>query len=106
VSDIEVIREARSILSDPNAWGKGAARPTPQAWCAVGALSLAIGRLPAGDGRRRESYLRDVAELVESHIPHDAESHRLSIYNDDPRTTHQDILNVFDKTLADLGGLA
>lgn len=98
MNEVEIIQGARELLSNPKRWGKGSAYPTPRSYCVIGALSEC-------NSSRRGSYerLKAVVQLVERHIP--TAEKLVSFYNDDPETTHQDILNLLDKTLADLGGL-
>lgn len=73
--------------------------------CAVGALNMACAGSPVpwGDvdwARRDESY-----KALKSHLPKDFQGREIAYFNDHPGTTKQDVLNLFEKTLADLGGL-
>lgn len=70
--------------------------------CAVGAVNIACeGHLHV---RSKPTSRRDEAlRALIRHLP--GSWQEVYRYNDDPSTTHQDILNLFDKALADLGGL-
>lgn len=71
--------------------------------CIVGALNIVtsgnVHHLPvsSGTGRREQAYCH-----LMKHMPKSGE---LANYNDDPATTHEDIMMLFDKALADLGAL-
>lgn len=76
--------------------------------CAVGAINrvtfgcAALGIIPRGAPQRLSR--RNVAyDALRAKVPSDIS---VPEYNDDPATTRQEILNLFDKALADLGGLA
>lgn len=107
---VECIQDARKVLSDPKRWHKGDFTNGEGAYCVRGAL------LP---GKPCSQPLVAAAvwaqELLVEHIPGDFVDvlireglikERLAAFNDHPDTTHEDILNLLDKTLADLGGLA
>jgi hypothetical protein len=91
----DTIQAARELLSDPTRWGKGKTRPTPESYC----LASAISRNCLGV---TYNEYKAITDLVGQHVPGGM---ALTIYNDHPDTTHEDILNLLDKTLADLGAL-
>lgn len=97
-----VIKGARDILADPKHWTKCGFCDGRGAFCVRGALAKAAGR------PLNETPL-DEWDALTCHLPkHFAEisgSDPLSEFNDHPDTTHQDILDLLDKTLADLGVL-
>jgi hypothetical protein len=105
MNEIEMIKGARELLSDPKRWGKGSSRPNGTAYCVIGALSECNAHKRGEIVEERIGRLQNAVRLVEEHIPSGGER-LVSFYNDAPDTTHQDILNLLDKTLADLGGLA
>lgn len=47
--------------------------------------------------------VRRVESVLQAHVPGGT---RIELWNDDPETTDEDVLNLFDKALAELGGLA
>lgn len=61
---------------------------------------LTLGGAPVTSG----ALFVKARNLVEDHLPEPYGS--VPLFNDDPLTTHQDVLDVLDKTLADLGGMA
>jgi hypothetical protein len=68
--------------------------------CAVGALNVACcGGVYRSNGRRALAYIELRKRLPDP-------SWALAEYNDAKGTTQQDVLDLFDKTLAELGGLA
>lgn len=101
---VTLIKNARDILSDPNQWIKGEML-NENGCCIIGALKTADTSYFQVDRYEAERELQ-------CHLPGGAEAFMrgslvpLAQFNDDPETTHQDVLNLFDKALADLGGLA
>lgn len=106
MNEIEIIRGAREILSDPKRWHRGNyADDSLERMCILGALGMASDRanVYATVGGIEFPALYRATQAVQQHIPADFEF--IPQFNDDDSTTHQDVLNVLDKTLADLGGL-
>jgi hypothetical protein len=100
VSVIDDLKVARAAVE--NGWHQGSLMNGAGGVCVVGALRVACFSTVHMD----VDVLRCAAALNElgKHLP----DSRLAVagYNDAPTTTKQDILDLFDKTLADLGGLA
>lgn len=76
-------------------------------YCALGALDRAANM---SFGLTSDA-LCAAEDALAAHVPGREEyqarnKHPVPAYNDKPTTTLQDILDLFDKTLADLGGLA
>lgn len=102
---LEVLTEARALLADPKAWTQGqfargrwgggvdVLAPGAQCFCAVGATMRV-------DARR--SYRSDVSEALEAVTPPGFGD--MARYNDDPITTHADILAIFDRAIAKAEG--
>lgn len=92
------LRAARALVE--RGWFKGWLTDG-QRVCAVGALNIACNGSAAGipldDWERRDA----AAALLRQHL-----TQEIAYFNDDPETTKQDVLNLFDKALADLGALA
>jgi hypothetical protein len=83
--------------------------------CALGALGVAAveGFLELTEqhqehANNREPRMVRARLALEQHLPEVGGHLELTVneFNDDPETTDEDVLNLFDKTLADLGGLA
>jgi len=95
----DVLRAARAKIAEPEHWAKGAdalnaagkwADPLSAdavSWCAIGALGVS--------GR----YWMQACDLMESLLP-DSCDRDVARFNDDPTTTHADILALFDRAIA------
>jgi hypothetical protein len=108
MNEADIIKGARELLS--NGWCRGHWK-IEQQYCLEGALGVAancdpqaLAPCPKGDVTRE---LLSAAELVIGHLPAEFRDgiYQLFRYNDSTKTTHQDVLNVLDKALADLGEL-
>jgi hypothetical protein len=98
----ETIKAAREFLSDPARWHKGSySNQNHDAFCLLGALEHVSVNASSWDAE----------DLIVEHLPGGVEAFTtpqlrpIAAFNDDPATTHQDVLNLLDKTLADLGEL-
>lgn len=104
MNEVEIIKGAREILSDPNRWHKGALENVDRsAMCILGAADKAC------EGHWDARYIAE--DLLEEHLPGGVEAFKgrklvpIAAFNDDPLTTHEDVLTLLDKTLAALGAL-
>lgn len=99
----EILTNARAKIERPETWIKGddardavgkVVTPSDLAacrFCAYGALHAAAGgRVASGESYACLMALKPASEM------HDG----LQDYNDDPATTHRDILDLFDKAIA------
>lgn len=107
MNEIEIIQGAREILSDPKRWKKHGWGDSSRC-CLEGALGVAAcGNAYALVEDTVDEVLARAEELVRKHAasnrPYDVAD--LATFNDDDATTHEDVLTLLDKTLADLGGL-
>ena len=102
--NVDVIKKARDTIANGN-WWKGSARSgdCPEKVCAVTALSDACNDLRLGLGDREK-----VIQFVDKFVPPTERPNLrpLAAFNDSPSTTSQDVMDVFDKALAELGGLS
>lgn len=106
MSVIEDLKAARHYI-EQNGWTQGALRNIEDgSICAMGAVCLAAGMQIGSPtsvlvewDRHQEMY-----DELKKHVPEGFFD--VAAYNDDPATTKQDVLNLFDKALAELGGLA
>ena len=106
--DIELLTDARSRISDRTTWVQGRFQDGDR-HCLVAALSLACASLSFQLPNRTEKRL---ARLIAKQIPPDAPfmtrcrltpaRQRLMSLNDDPRTTHEDVIGLFDRTISHL----
>lgn len=99
---VDIIKDARDILADPGKWCQGDYSDSDGRVCLLGALGVAFNGDCEAYEYRYDALIK-AAKLIRSHMP--GEVFLVSLFNDDQHTTHADILNVFDKTLADLGAL-
>lgn len=109
VEDLRVLKAARTKIAKPENWCKGswaqdaAGRDLEKGWaenavrfCAIGAISDVTGEsvlnlhVPALLGR---AYLR---------LQDGVSGHTIGFWNDAPSTTHGDVLDLFDRTIAKL----
>ena len=110
---IETLRAARELVAQ--GWCQGDASKTTNGvedrWCAVGALNkvlwtqgndLSVSASATDLAIRDEVYLLLQVKLPEKHK---ADFRGVATFNDDEETTQQDVLDLYDKALADLGGL-
>ena len=101
MTTLEVLKKARDLISTPDKWTKGAVardrhgfavEPYAQmavCWCSVGALERAVGA-------NLNVYYAAFAVLRKQH------DESVVSFNDDPNTTHQDVLDLFDRTIKSL----
>ena len=103
--DIELLTDARSRICNRKSWVQGHFKSGDR-HCLVAALSLACAspsfQLPNGTEKR-------LARLIAKQIPPDAPfmtrcrllpaRERLMSLNDDPYTTHDDVMALFDRTI-------
>ena len=110
--DIELLTDARSRISSRKSWVQGRFQDGDR-HCLVAALSLACGSRSFHMPNRTE---RRLARLIAKQIPPDAPfmtrcrlipaRQRLMSLNDDPRTTHEDVIALFDRTISHLASTA
>jgi hypothetical protein len=103
VTVAEDVKAAREIVR--TSWHKGGLYDGRGNVCAIGAIRQGITGKPTITLMSPEFYrVLSAEEAVVAKLP--AGYGSIAEFNDAPSTTHQDVLNLFDKTLADLGGLA
>jgi hypothetical protein len=99
------LRAAREVLVARGRCRRNLVDQRGERVCAMGAVGVATV-----DGFLSMRLLRQTVELNEPRpvrVRMALEQHlfdELYVFSDDARTTDQDVLNLFDKTLADLGG--
>jgi len=108
-SDLELLREARSRISGRDRWVQGRSQDGDRR-CLVAALSVVSGSRSFTMPNRVE---RGLARVLATQLPPTARSwtrlrciparQRLMWFNDDPRTRHEDVMALFDRTIHHLG---
>jgi len=105
LGDVEILRDARSRIADEGNWLKYDFQDGNR-HCLVGALSLAAGsanfRTPNGTERRLARHL--VMQLpkkvpLRTRLRIMPARQRLMYFNDDARTTHDDVVALYDRAI-------
>jgi hypothetical protein len=91
MTTVDVLRDARALIDTPEKWCKGIMRSGGRR-CAVGAVSDATG----GEMHMRESE----ANAAFGALARAAGGRRIYLLNDDPKTTHADVIAAFDRAIA------
>ena len=104
--DIQILMDARSRISERGGWLKGQFRDGDR-HCLVDALSVASGSRSVNLPNRTEKRLARL--LVNQLAPKSRfwsrvirpipARRRLIWFNDDPRTKHEDVMVLFDRTI-------
>jgi hypothetical protein len=94
-----LLRAAKALISDPKDWTQiGVYVTSDGCMCAQGAINKAFrwSKLNTDVPNKAEDYLR---KEVQKRYPYSL----ITSYNDDPETTHADIMKLFDDaaTMAD-----
>lgn len=133
MSVVELLAQARELITEPGAWVQGAfardekgyavdsTSPAACAWCTVGALrAVTMAGLPASDEDNKVYHARSAIAArgvaVKDMRPAVAwlreaaglgavagGSGGVSDWNDAPSTTHDQVLDVFDRAIAKAG---
>ena len=93
-----ILTKAKNRISNPNAWMKGAYSNQmddtyPTCWCSFGAVDSV-----AADLKSDYATNRNVLTLLIQSIP-DGHIRNVINYNDDPETTHTDVMEMFDRAI-------
>jgi hypothetical protein len=102
MTTLETLKAARQTLTPLEAWTKGdnardqdGARVDPQdpratCWCLIGAIAM-------------QGHYSSVASYeIRQTLVKDGRCDSIAAFNDDPDTTHDDVLGLLDKTIARL----
>ena len=110
--DIELLLDARSRISDRKFWGRHRFQDGDRL-CLIAALSLACGSRSFDMPNLMEKRLaRLIAEQIPPHAPFMTRCKliparkRLISLNDGPRTRHEDVMALFDRTIDHLASTA
>jgi hypothetical protein len=102
--DFELLLDGRGLISDRRDWVQGRFQDGNRR-CLVAALSSVSGSLSFDSANRVE---RRLTRLLAKQLPSRAfwarmrfltARQRLILFNDDPRTQHEDIIALFDRTI-------
>ena len=105
--DLELLMEARSRISSRGNWIQGRFQDGNR-YCLIMALSTACGSRSVNLPNRTE---RSLARLLAANVPERgfwtrskllSARRRLMWFNDDARTSHDDVMEVFDRTICQL----
>lgn len=89
---------AKALIDTPEKWGKGGWEPkNGRCLCSVGAVVVATNGNHDFDGAWTPAVLQ-VDAALENHLP--KPFNRVAEYNDDPATTHADVMALFDRAIA------
>lgn len=107
---LEILIAARAKIAEPERWTKGTFSrnaegepcavdwgPAAVCWCALGAINATTNKMH--QLYELKSAAKDALALAVS-PSHDS----VAYFNDDPATTHADVLAAFDRAIAGLGG--
>jgi hypothetical protein len=106
--DVETLTDARNRISDQNTWVQGRFQDGGRR-CLVAALSLASGSRSVSLPNRTEKRLARV--LAKQLRPGSRFWHRVPLiparqhlmwFNDDSRTSHEDVMALFDRAICNL----
>jgi hypothetical protein len=83
---------ARALIDTPNKWTKGAWQ-TGCTYCAAGAARKVI--FGTSNDWSLDFWATPIALALDAQAP----GHNVALYNDDPATTHNDVLALFDRAI-------
>jgi hypothetical protein len=91
-----LLREAKALIADPKDWTQDGVYFTPDGcMCSAGAINRAY---------KVSNVRQDVADTayyaIYISVSKLSSIHHVTSYNDDPKTTHADIMNLFDDAAA------
>lgn len=103
---VEILRNARSLIDSPEKWHQGdygefgASGEEYCKFCAFGALDASCSRLDA------EQMVYSAADrALMAALPIAFQDLSYVTFNDHPDTTHQDIMDLFDRAIAIAEGI-
>jgi hypothetical protein len=99
---VKILKKAKKLIADPQHWTRGASARNAQGrgviWNNPGAVSFcSIGALHHAAGPVKKDWRAvDRAFLM---LKRAAETRDIADFNDDPKTTHTDVMVAFDKAI-------
>lgn len=97
-ADLDVVKQARVILSSPAKWNRADNRKCPadektfSLYCALEKATQEV----TGSFAHRGAAMQEARFVIDDIAPNRNYNHRLMDYNNDPTTTFADIQRVFD----------
>lgn len=86
------LKAARALIDTEEKWLQGRYRDRKGRLCAIGAVQDAVGL----DYER----VGDCRKALGAALPVGKQTLNAALYNDDPNTTHADVLALFDRAIA------
>jgi hypothetical protein len=100
---VEILKAAKAKIATPERWIKHSLSSTvdidgqpTQCYCAVGAINAAYSDAYKDPNWEFPWPPDDPFLVIESSLPFGV---RISSFNDDPNTTHQDVMGLFDRAI-------
>jgi hypothetical protein len=87
---------ARALIDTPEKWVKGKYEVNG-CYCAMGAVSMAVTGSADYDSNWYVNYADKVVAALDNRLP--ARFPDVAAFNDDPATTHNDVLQLFDRAI-------
>lgn len=106
---IEDLKAGKEAMQKRGRCSKGGRGPEGSV-CIVVGLNMGLRNMAFREGEEQATIrdrLHATWEALGAHIPevYGRGQDRIIPFNEDPKTTDQDVWDVFDKTIADLGGM-
>lgn len=105
-STLQVLKDARALISDATRWTRGELYDTYSGRsCALGAVHRASNPEWVGEHVRPADTYTEAVAALSAHVPYpwSTTPHaNVWLFNDDPDTSHPDVLALFDKAIAKL----
>lgn len=90
----DILRRAKALIDRPEKWCRFIQRDFSGRMCAIGAIIAGEGKTPMQDNPHRGALT-----TLSSVLPH-KRSDPIASWNNDPDTTHADVMAAFDKAIA------
>jgi|TARA_R110000744_G_scaffold42540_2_gene95978 hypothetical protein len=91
-----LLREAKALISDPKDWTQKGVYITPEGClCSAGAINRAYNTSGVAPDVADKAYV-----IMNKSVSKVSRIHHVNSYNDDPKTTHTDIMKLFDDAAA------
>lgn len=110
MTPVEILEKARALIADPKHWTRKAlARNSAgqsltdseldlaTCFCSVGAIrKISPGCVPTPARGDAGCFLW---EAINENVAHDGDKRTIAVWNDDVKTTHADVLAMFDRAI-------